>query len=397
MQSESHVDAHRSRLEDFDFHGHALDDIFADYQEMHERCPVGRSSRHGGFTFLAKLEDISAAEQNPEVFSVAPSMLLPPFGTDTPMIPIDIDPPEHLGYRRLLLPLFTPRALDELAPGVRATAADLAASVAAADVADASRLFARALPTIVFSRLCGYPERDWPMFDAYVDDIIYARTADPDRAWAAADALRAYFAELLEQRRGSEPRNDLIGVLLNADLDGRPLTQDELISYCFLLFLAGLDTSSWAIRSSLWYLARNPAAQERLRAQPERIPTAAEEFLRTLSPVQGMARTCRADTVVRGREIKAGERVLLAFGAGNRDPDEFEDPDEIRIDRERNRHLAFGRGIHRCLGSNLARRELVIGLEEFLRIVPPFTAEDPSEPWHGVGPLTLRMGGEGTR
>jgi cytochrome P450 len=391
------MDRHGRRLEEFDFHGQALDDIFADYREMHEHCPVGHSSKYGGFTFLAKLEDIFAAEQSPDVFAVAPSMLLPPFGTDVPMIPIDIDPPAHSAYRRILLPLFTPRALDELAPAIRATAHELAAAVAAADVADVSTSFARPLPTIVFSRLCGFPERDWPKFDAWVDDIIYARTEDPGRAWAAGNGLRAYFDELLTERRGSEPRNDLIGVLLHAQVDGRPLTHDELISYCYLLFVAGLDTTAWAIRASLWYLARTPAAQAQLRAEPDLIPAAAEEFLRTLSPVQAMARTCKADTVLRGREIKAGERVVLVFGAGNRDPDAFENPDEIRFDRRRNRHLAFGGGIHRCLGSNLGRRELVIALEEFLGTVPTFTAEGPSEPWHGVGPLTLRLRDEDSR
>jgi cytochrome P450 len=313
------------------------------------------------------------------------------------MIPIDIDPPVHLAYRRVLLPLFTPRALEELTPGIRATARELAASVAAKGVTDISTMFARALPTIVFSRLCGYPEEDWPKFDAWVDDIIYARTEDPDRSKAAGDALRAYFDELLTERRGADPRNDLISVLLEAEVDGRRLTHDDLISYCYLLFVAGLDTSAWAIRSSLWYLARTASAQAQLRAHTELIPAAAEEFLRTLAPVQAMARTCKSDTVVSGTGIRAGERVVLVFGAGNRDPDAFGDPDEIRFDRRLNRHLAFGAGIHRCLGSNLGRRELVTGLEEFLRMVPTFTAEDLSEPWHGVGPLTLRIAGEGTR
>lgn len=384
-----------SRLDDFDFHGSALDDIFADYREMHAGCPVGHSSKHGGFTFLAKQEDIFAAERSPDVFAVAPSMLLPPFGTEEPMIPIDIDPPAHTAYRRVLLPLFTPRMLDELTPGMRSTAQELAKGIAGQDAAEVSSVYARALPTIIFSRLCGFPERDWPKFDGWVDDIIYERTKDPERARAAGDAVRAYFDDLLTERRGSEPRNDLIGVLLEAEVEGRPLTHDELISYCYLLFVAGLDTTAWAIRSSLWYLARTPHAQAELRANPDRIPAAGEEFLRTLAPVQAMARTCMKDTIVRGREVKAGERVVLVFGAGNRDPDVFDAPDEIRFDRTKNRHLAFGGGIHRCLGSNLGRRELVIGIEEFLRSVPPFTAEDLSEPWHGVGPLTLRIAAEG--
>jgi cytochrome P450 len=398
VQLEDRASDRERGLEEFDFHGHALDDVFADYRAMHARCPVGHSARYGGFTFIAKLEDIFAAEQSPDVFAVAPSMLLPAFGTDVPMIPIDIDPPMHSAYRKILLPLFTPRVLDVLTPGIRQTAHELASAVAAEAIADASKHFARPVVTIVFSRLCGFPEEDWPKFDQWVDDIIYERTKDPERAYAAGNAVCAYFDDLLQARRDAPRHEDLISVLLDARIgDGRPLTHDELISYCYLLFVAGLDTTAWAIRAGLWYLARTPEAQQQLRDQPELIPAAAEEFLRMLAPVQGMARTCLRDTVVRGREIKAGERVVLVFGAGNRDPDAFDDADTIRFDRTKNRHLAFGGGIHRCLGSNLGRRELVIALEEFLRVVPPFTAEDPSESWHGVGPLTLQIGRKAAR
>jgi cytochrome P450 len=385
------MEADERRLEEFDFHGTALDGVFDDYREMHARCPIGHSDKYGGFRFVARRADVLAIEQSPDAFSVAPSMLLPSFGTDEPMIPIDIDPPEHLAYRRLLLPLFTPKALDEQTPGMRDTARELAEAVAREEVVDVSGAYARALPTIVFSHLCGFPERDWPLFDGWVDDIIYERAEDPERAYAAGDAVKAYFDALLQERRGSEPRNDLIGVLLNAEIDGRPLSHEELISYCYLLFVAGLDTSAWAIRSALWHLARTPGAQAQLRADPELIHPAAEEYLRTLSPVQGMARTCRADTEVGGEVIKEGERILLVFGAANRDPEIFPEPDEIRFDRGRNRHVAFGGGIHRCLGANLGRRELVVGLQEFMRVVPEFTHEEPGEPWHGVGPLTLRI------
>jgi cytochrome P450 len=393
MQADDRSPDAVARLAAFDFHGPALDDIWTDYRAMHAGCPVGHSSKYGGFTFLAKLEDIFSAEQQPDVFAVSPSMLLPAFGTDVPMIPIDIDPPMHAVYRKILLPLFTPRMLDVLTPGIRQTAIELAEAVAAQDVADASKEFARPVVTIVFSRLCGFPEKDWPKFDQWVDDIIYERAEDPERAYAAGNAVRAYFDDLLTERRDAPREQDLISVLLDARIgeEARHLTHDELISYCYLLFVAGLDTTSWAIRSGLWHLARTPEAQAELRAKPELIPAAAEEFLRMLAPVQGMARTCLRDTVVRGREIKAGERVVLVFGAGNRDPDAFDDPDTIRFDRTKNRHLAFGGGIHRCLGSNLGRRELVIALEEFLRVVPTFTAEDPGQSWHGVGPLSVRI------
>ncbi|MGE4024916.1 cytochrome P450 [Mycolicibacterium sp.] len=384
---EKHVTA-----EEFDFHGPALDNVFDTYRTLREQCPVGHSDKHGGFWFLTKSEDIFAAEQDPDTYSVAPSMLLPAFGTDVPLIPIDIDPPAHTDYRKLLLPLFTPKATARLEDGMRRTAKELAAEVAANEVVDVSAGFARPMPTIVFSRLAGFPEKDWPKFDHWVDDIIYERTVDPERARRASQDVMDYFDALLRERAGDSDTGDLIGHLLNVEMAGRKLTHDELLSYCYLLFLAGLDTTAWAIRSSLWFLAQHPEEQATLRENPDRIPTAAEEFLRTLSPVQAMARTCKADVEVGGRQIKAGERVVLVFGAGNRDPEVYDDPDEIKIDRENNRHLAFGGGIHRCLGSNLGRRELVVALEEFLAAVPSFALANPNEQWHGVGPLTLRIG-----
>lgn len=377
---------------DFDFHGRALDNIFGTYKELRDRCPVGRGDKYGGFWFLLKSEDIFSAEQSADTFSVAPSMLLPPFGTDAPLIPIDIDPPEHADYRRLLLPLFTPRAVAQLDEGMHRTACELAAEVAAQEVVDVSAEFARPVPTIIFSRLAGFPEEDWPKFDRWVDDIIYERAVNQERAWKAGQEVMGYFDALLRARAGQEDTGSIISRLLSAEIRGRKLTHEELLSYCYLLFVAGLDTTAWAIRSSLWYLAQHADAQARLRENPDLIPAAAEEFLRTLSPVQAMARTCKKDTEVSGQMIRAGDRVVLVFGAGNRDPGVYENPDEIVLDRASNRHLAFGGGIHRCLGSNLGRRELVIALEEFLRAVGGFSLASPDEQWHSVGPLTLRIG-----
>jgi cytochrome P450 len=375
----------------FDFHGDALDDIFSTYSRLRAGCPVGRSEKYDGFWYLTKNDDIFAAEQDPGTFLVAPSMLLPDLGAGFPMIPLDIDPPDHSRYRRILLPLFTRSAVARLEDGMRHTARQLLQQMSEQDVVDASALYARPMPTIVFSRLAGFPEQDWPKFDAWVDDIIYERTTDPARAHAAAREVVHYFDHLLRARRGEAGGQDLIGQLHQARIDGRALTQSELVSYCYLLFVAGLDTTAWAIRSSLWYLARNPEDQERLRRQPGLIPVAAEEFLRTMSPVQAMARTCRTDTEIRGQQVKAGDRVVLVFGAGNRDPDSFESPDEIQLSREPNRHLAFGAGIHRCLGSHLGRRELVIALEEFISGVAGFSQARPEEKWHGIGPLTLQL------
>lgn len=391
QQDDAAAVAERART--IDFHDDALDRIFDDYRFLHRSCPVGRSDLYGGYTFLAKLEDIFAAEQDPDTYSVAPSMLLPSFGTDDPLIPIDIDPPEHNGYRKLLLPAFTPRRIAELTPRMRDTARELAQTCVAQGTADVSADFCRPFPLIVFSRLCGFPEDDWQLFDRWIDDIIYERIADPERAHRAGDELKAYFDDLLSRKAKEPPVEDLISILLAAEVHGRKLTHEELISYCYLLFVAGLDTAAWSIRAGLWYLGRTPEAQVELRNDPSLVPAATEEFLRTMSPVQGMARTCKRDTVVRGTEIKAGERVVLLFGAGNRDPEAFDDPDEIRFDRHKNRHLAFGGGIHRCLGSNLGRRELTVALEEFLAVTPTYRSVDLDEPWFGVGPLTVTFEG----
>lgn len=384
----------KRNLAEFNYHGPSLDTIFDDYAQMHESSPVGRSSRYGGFWYIAKSEDIFAAEQDPETWSVRPSMLLPAFGTDMPLIPIDIDPPEHGPYRKLLLPMFTPMAVSKLEPGMHDTATRLANEVKAAfasnDVVDISAGFARPYPTIIFSRLAGYPEEDWSKFDQWIDDIVYERVTFPERAVAAADDLIAYLDTLITANRAGQSSGGIMGELVGATVDGRPLTHDELMSYGYLLFLAGLDTTAWAIRSSIWYLAQDKKAQQLLREEPARIPDATEEFLRTLSPVQAMARTALKDVEVSGQQIKAGDRVVLVFGAGNRDPEVYENPNDIDITRENNRHLAFGGGIHRCLGSNLGRKEVVISLEHFLATIPEFELAT-DDPWHGVGPLRLRL------
>ncbi len=375
----------------FDFHGEALDNVFEDYAKLRSGCPVGRSEKYGGFWFITKSEDIFAAEQNHETFGVAPSMMFPPV-CDRPLPPIDVDQPEHTAYRRILLPLFTPKELKKMEQPIRQAAQEQAAMfMAKGSGADASYGYARPVPLQIFSALAGFPEEDWSKFDQWMDDILYERIENPEKSEKATAAVFAYFDNLLEEWVDDPESNTLIDYLCRAEIDGKRLTHDELLRYCYLIFLAGLDTTAWAIRAGIWHLARTPEDQQKLRDNPDLIPMACEEFLRCLSPVQAMARTCLKDTEVRGQKINEGERVLLVFGAGNRDEDVFPNPDKIDIEREENRHLGFGGGIHRCLGSNLGRRELVVGIEEFLNVVPEFTLADPDQKWHGVGPLNLNF------
>jgi len=179
-------------------------------------------------------------------------MLLPAFGTDRPMIPIDIDPPRHTQYRKVLLPHFTPERIDRLEVGARKTARDLMADLAGEEVFDASSRYARPLPTVVFSEHAGFPTEDAPLFDSWVDQIIYARTENELASRAAADEVYDYFRRLLSKRRREPTDEDIISGILSARIDGRSLDDDELLDICFLLFVAGLETTAWGIRSSLW-------------------------------------------------------------------------------------------------------------------------------------------------
>jgi hypothetical protein len=198
----------------------------------------------------------------------------------------------------------------------------------------------------------------------------------------AVGEILAYLGGLLDERE-AEPRDDLITYLAGAAIDGVPLSRKHRIGSAFLILIAGADTTWSAIGSSLWHLATHEEDRRRLVADPGLIDTAAEEFLRVYAPVS-VGRIARQDTDLDGRMVGTGERVLLAFAAANRDPDVFEDPDEIRIDRKRNRHLTFGSGGHRCLGSNLARLELRVTLEEWLRVMPDFRLDGPGAiEWSG--------------
>lgn len=388
---------HHPRL-DFDFHGVALDTVFEDYQTMHQTCPVSWSDRYGGFWTLARYDDIHAAEHDWDTFSVAPSMILPSFGTDRPLIPLDIDPPDLTPYRRLLLPFFTSKKMDLLLPRTHQLARGLlddldskrtnSRGLEGQDVVDVSG-YCRMLPAMVFGEYCGFPMEDAAQFDRWVDEIVFARTEDEAVARAAADAVYDYFRSLIAARR-RDPGSDVISALLAADHGGRPLDDEEMLDICYLLFVAGLETTAGTIRAALCYLGQHPDQLAALAADATRIPQATEEVLRALSPVQAMARTLKRDVEIGGVEMRAGQRVVLAFGAANRDPERFERPDEIRLDREVNPHLSFGMGAHRCLGSNLARREVNVALAEFIGRFPQFELAAPA-PWHGIGPLPIRV------
>ncbi|WP_339156398.1 cytochrome P450 [Actinomadura luteofluorescens] len=349
--------------------------------DLRRRCPVARTERFGGGWLPTRYEDVAAVAYDTEHFTsrsvvmsnFRPPRELAPIGV-TP--PISSDPPFHHDARKLLLPAFKKSAVARLEPATRAYCHELIDSFEGRDVVDAAHEYAQHIPIRVIADMLGFPPEDGPRFREFVENTLEGVNLPPDERIARMDKLFDY---LLEQIRDhvANPRDDLTTYLIEAELYGRRLEPSHVSGTMALLLIAGIDTTWSAIGASLWHLARTPADRERLVADPSLVPTAMEEFLRAFAPVT-MARLVREDMTWRGVEMKADDWILLSFPAANRDPAQFDRADEIAIDREVNRHAAFGLGIHRCVGSHLARMELRTALEVWLERVPTFTLADPA-------------------
>ncbi len=352
------------------------------WDELRERCPVAHSDAHGGVWLPTKHEDVAAIAHDTENFtseSVVVSIFKPeglaPAGFAPP---ITADPPFHAGSRRLLLPAFAPRAVDALEEGTRATCRELLDDLLAdgADVVDAATEYAQHIPVRVIAQMLGLPKEDGDKFRVFIHRIL-EKPGEFHDTLRPEDTLVHYLTGRLEERRDQPPRDDLIGFLLEAEMDGKKLTDEHIYGTIALLIVAGIDTTWSAIGASLWHLAQHPEDRQRLLDDPAVLPFAIEEFLRFYAPVT-MARLAAKDTEIGGCPVAARDWVLLPFPAANRDPEAFERADEFVVDRQRNRHVAFGLGIHRCLGSNLARMELTAAVDEWLKRIPDWELTDPA-------------------
>ena len=285
--------------------------------------------------------------------------------------PITSDPPAHKPAKQLLLPPFTPDAMKKLEPRVRAICNELIDEFIADGKCDAAARYTKHIPVRAIAHMLGIPEKDGELFIKWIHGILELGIKDDDALMSAVQEMDAYFADHIEHRK-KHPSDDLISTLMNArDKDGQPLSDQHVRGSLRLLLIAGIDTTWSAIGSSLWHLAKTPADRNRLIAEPELMPLAVEELLRAYSPVT-MAREVMKETTVSGCPVKPGNMVLLSFPAANRDPVMFPDADKVVIDRKENRHAAFGLGIHRCVGSNLARMEMTVAIEEWLKRLPDF-------------------------
>jgi cytochrome P450 len=349
------------------------DRIWDVYRVMRDEHPVYRDPR-GAFVALTRFADVWQAVHDWEGFS----SLVAEQQNFLPQL-IYMDPPRHSELRSLVSRAFTPKRVTEIEELVRRTARDLIDALAARGECDLQREYAAVLPSVVIARMIGVQDEHIASFRSWTDSFL--AITGPDDYAEATTKIYQLFAQLLAERRRS-PRDDLMTALVDAEVDGQRLADDELLGFCLLLILAGNETTSSLIGSAAVLLARHPEQRTLLQREPHRWANAVEETNRLESPTQVLPRTTTRAATFHGVTIPEGSRVMLVWGAANHDDREFPDPERFDITRTISRHLGFGHGIHYCLGANLARLEARVALEEWSQRFPDY--ELAAEPERAV-------------
>jgi hypothetical protein len=361
---------------------------------MRQRCPIAHTDRFMGVYFPARYEDVRAVAYDTEHFSSCRIIVRETPPPLIPAPPITSDPPEHRPARMVLLPPFTQDAIGKLEPRARAICNELIDKFIARGKCDAAVEYSQHIPVRVIAHMLGLPESDGDLYRKWIKQILETGITDNSVLIEAVGEMTHYFMGRVHERMAN-PGDDLISYLLNVKYQGQTMSVENVIGSLRLLLIAGIDTTWSGIGSCIWHLAKTPVDRNRLVQDPGLMPTAIEEFLRAYAPVT-MAREVVKETEINGCAFKPGQMVLLSFPAANRDPDMFPEADKIIIDRKENRHAAFGLGIHRCVGSNLARMEMTVAVEELLKRIPEFGLDGPVKWSEGTvrGPreLPIRFG-----
>ncbi len=306
------------------------------------------------------------------------SMLL---GQDWPLIPLEIDPPVQTEFRRVMAPILAPVRVKQMEEDIRALAVTLIDKVKDAGECDFVKAFGTPLPVVIFMRLMGMPLDRLDTFLDWENRLLHS--LDPAERVAAAQSIYQFLTELIAERR-AEPKDDLVSLAVTMEVEGRKLTNDEIMGMCYLFFVGGLDTVAATLGYIFRYLATHPEDRKRLAEDNALIPDAIEELMRRHSVVT-TRRLVTRDMEFRGVQLKAGEYIECDLSLASTDPEAFANPLEVDITRRPNPHLAFGGGPHRCFGSNLARAEMRIGIEEWLERIPDFEIKPDAELHSHVG------------
>jgi cytochrome P450 len=372
------------RRAEFDpFAAEHVADPHSSFAELRDRCPVARGERWGGFWALTRYADVVAASTAPHTFSSESGVVIPINPLAGRRLPMHFDPPEHTAYRRMLNPAFHGERVGALVPAVREIADRLLTPSVERGKGDLVGDYASPLASHVLAAFLGMPDGFGERLERH--SVAFERAqlaADPAAIEAANAVLYGYAREVAATVDGG---------VVAALSEGIGLGDDEIVGAIRQIFIAGHIAVAAALGSMLRHLAEDRALQDRLRAEPALIPAAVEELLRLHTPNQGFARTATRDVTVGGRTIRAGEQVALVYTAANRDPAVFPDPDTFDLERRNNRHLAFGHGVHKCVGIDLARLELRTGVAAVLAATVSFTLAGEPEPlrWPISGPSTL--------
>ncbi|MCY4501498.1 MAG: cytochrome P450 [Alphaproteobacteria bacterium] len=359
------------------------------WKELRERCPIAHTERWGGSWLPTRYEHLQKMVKMVPALSSASPLVVPPspemieileaetekHGETSRTPPITSDPPRHRPYRRIIMPLFSPHAVEKHIPYTRDLCNGLIDGFIGEGRADAAADYAEQITPRVIAHILGIDPARADEFVTWVRGVLEFGLTEPEQMVEYRTRIRTFFQEMVTERRET-PRGDAISMLIASEAEGEKLTDYRILGMCSLLLIAGIDTTWSAISSSLLHFATHPADQARLRAEPELLPTAVEELLRFYAPVT-MGRIVTEPVEIDGAEMQEGDRVLLNFPGANRDPEAFERADEVVLDRRRNRHMAFGLGIHRCAGSNLARMEMQVALRTWFDRIGEFELADP--------------------
>lgn len=396
MGNETDADVVKEAVTKFSIYDHAdMQDPHLLYAQMRAKCPIAHSEQvepGEGYWVLSKYRDVVAASLDTEGFSSKyPVMPRNLFGEYADRLPLNADGERHTVYRRALQPNFTTGRIKKWEPFVRSRAQELIAGFRERGTCDVARDYARRLVISFSTAFMGIKADDESDYERWIDAMF--KSTDQNDVIQAQAELSAFLSGVIEARRAN-PTDDFVTVLVEAEPEGEKLEGTKLISIMLLVLFASLDTTWSALSSALWHLASHPADRRRLVDDPSLIPQAAEELLRYYAPV-ALTRETAKDVELGGCPIGREQMVLLNWPSANRDDEEFEDADKVVVDRKINRHITFGVGPHRCIGSAVARLELVTALEEFLKAIPDFELTEPeSVTWttgHVWGPANVEI------
>lgn len=365
--------------------------------DIRSETPVGWSDLYGGFWLLSSYEDVQDAARDHERFTTREGIMIPPTGASMRVIPAELDPPEHTPYRKLTLPYFTARAVAQMEPEIRAIVRRIIAGFSRDGRADLVDQLSEPVPPLVIGLAVGLDESEWPVIRKLANDFLSSARVGIEAKMKAAATLEEWIWEQIASRR-AEPRDDTLSKLVNAKIDGEPMPDHIALGMIQLMVVAGHETTVHGIASMLYRVLAEPGLVDRLRTDPELRRRAVQESLRLDPPIMHMARTAVGEQELHGSVLRGGDKVMLNFGAANRDPQRFPDPHRFDVERDARSHLAFGTGRHRCIGEHLAVTEMLVVLEEILSLLPDTRRVGPADApvdWRGgsntLGPVSLEV------